>query len=154
MRKFEKVERAKDLEFEMPKRSTKNSGGYDFICPEDTFVAGKGAVTYVKTGIKAYFPEDEILILANRSSNPKKKELVLINGIGIVDSDYADNKDNEGEICFAFSSLNETGVMIKAGEKLGQGIFVKYGITEDDEAKGERTGRFWFNWEIEKVGVL
>lgn len=147
LRKFEYVERVKSTgyemkepDFDLPKRSTKKSGGYDFICPEDTFVAGKGAVTYVKTGIKAYFPDDEILVLANRSSNPKKKELVLMNGIGIVDSDYVDNPDNEGEICFAFSSLNETGTFIKAGEKLGQGVFMKYGITDDDNAEGERIG--------------
>lgn len=141
MRKFEKVERAKEIEFDLPKRSTKCSGGYDFICPEDTMVAYNG-VTYVKTGVKAYFPEDEILMLCNRSSNPKKKELVLINGVGIVDSDYADNKDNEGEICFAFKSMNPTGTFIKAGEKLGQGLFIRYGIVDDDEAEGERLGGF------------
>lgn len=139
MRKFEKVSRIENVE--LPKRSTAKSGGYDFICPEDTMVAYNG-VTYVKTGIKAYFPDDEILMLCNRSSNPKKKELVLINGVGIIDSDYADNPDNEGEICFAFKSLNPTGTFIKAGEKLGQGIFIKYAKTDDDAADGERTGGF------------
>lgn len=142
MRKFEKVARVRGKEFEMPRRSTKKSGGYDFINPEDVHVAGKGEITYVKTGIKAYMEEDEILILANRSSNPKKKGLVAMNGIGVVDADYVDNAENEGEICFAFSSLNEEGTEIKAGEKLGQGIFVKYGKTEDDKAEGERTGGF------------
>ena len=63
-------------------------------------------------------------------------------GYGIVDCDYVDNADNEGEICFAFKSLNESGTFIKAGEKLGQGIFIKYEITEDDAAEGERTGGF------------
>lgn len=139
MRKFEKVSRIENVE--LPKRSTAKSGGYDFICPEDTMVAYNG-VTYVKTGIKAYFPDDEILMLCNRSSNPKKKELVLINGVGIIDSDYADNPDNEGEICFAFKGLNPTGTFIKAGEKLGQGIFIKYAKTDDDAADGERTGGF------------
>lgn len=139
MRKFEKVSRIENVE--LPKRSTAKSGGYDFICPDDTMVAYNG-VTYVKTGIKAYFPDDEILMLCNRSSNPKKKELVLINGVGIIDSDYVDNPDNEGEICFAFKSLNPTGTFIKAGEKLGQGIFIKYAKTDDDAADGERTGGF------------
>lgn len=79
MRKFEKVSRIEG-EIELPKRSTAKSGGYDFIAIEDTMVAYAG-VTYVKTGVKAYFPDDEILMLCNRSSNPKKKELVLINGV-------------------------------------------------------------------------
>ena len=63
-------------------------------------------------------------------------------GYGIVDSDYVNNPENEGEICFAFKSLNPTGTFIKAGEKLGQGIFIKYGIVDNDEAEGERTGGF------------
>ena len=146
MRKFEKVNRIEG-EIELPKRSTAKSGGYDFVAIEDTMVAYSG-VTYVKTGIKAKFPDDEILMLCNRSSNPKKKELVLMNGVGIVDSDYYGNPDNDGEICFAFKSLNPTGTFIKAGEKLGQGIFIKYGVTDDDNASGERTGRLWFNWKI------
>lgn len=140
MRRFEKVRRIEG-EIELPRRSTAKSGGYDFVCPEDTMVA-YGGVTYVRTGVKAYFPDDEILMLCNRSSNPKKKELVLINGVGIVDSDYADNPDNDGEICFAFKSLNPSGTLIKAGEKLGQGLFIKYGITDDDIAEGKRSGGF------------
>lgn len=140
MRRFEKVSRIEG-EIELPRRSTAKSAGYDFVAIEDTMVAYSG-VTYVKTGVKAKFPDDEILMLCNRSSNPKKKELVLMNGVGIVDSDYYGNPDNDGEICFAFKSLNPTGTFIKAGEKLGQGIFIKYGITEDDAAEGERTGGF------------
>lgn len=125
----------------LPERSTAKSAGYDFTAIEDTMVA-YGGVTYVRTGIKAKFPNDEMLMLCNRSSNPKKKELVLINGVGIVDSDYYGNADNDGEICFAFKSLNPTGTFIKAGEKIGQGIFIKYGITEDDAATGSRNGGF------------
>lgn len=77
MRKFEQVKRL-EMQIKLPERSTVKSGGYDFVCPEDTIVAYAG-VTYVRTGVKAYFPDDEILMLCNRSSNPKKKELVLIN---------------------------------------------------------------------------
>ena len=139
MRKFELVSRLN--EGKLPERSTANSAGYDFFAQEDTMVS-YGGVTYVKTGVKAKFPNDEMLMLCNRSSNPKKKELVLINGVGIVDSDYYENPDNDGEICFAFKSLNPTGTLIKAGEKIGQGIFIKYEITDSDNATGERAGGF------------
>lgn len=149
MRRFEYVNRIisngfqmKEPDFKLPKRSTSHSAGYDFYSPEDVFIPGKGTVTYVKTGVKAKMQEDEFLMLCNRSSNPKKKELVLINGVGIVDNDYYSNLDNDGEICFAMSSLNETGSTIKKGEKIGQGIFLKYYITEDDNANGKRNGGF------------
>lgn len=139
MAKFEYVDRmistgyeTKTPDFKLPERSTKFSAGYDFYAPEDINVLGKGAVTYVKTGVKVKLAEDEFLMLCNRSSNPKKKELVLMNGVGIVDSDYYGNPDNDGEIAFAFSSLNETGSFIKKGEKIGQGIIQKFIKTEDD----------------------
>ena len=131
MAKFEKVDRIEE-DIKLPERSTKFSDGYDFYELEDILVTGKGAITYVKTGVKVKLAEDEFLMLCNRSSNPKKKELVLINGVGIVDSDYYGNPDNDGEICFAFSSLNETGSFIKKGEKIGQGIIQKFIKAEND----------------------
>ena len=87
-------------------------------------------------------PDDEYLMLVNRSSNPKKKFLVIPNSLGIVDADYVDNPDNEGEMMFAFYNLSEETVVIEKGEKLGQGIFAHYGITDDDNAEGERVGGF------------
>ena len=141
MRKFEKVKRLEDLDFELPKRSTKNSAGYDFTCPVDTILPQK-SISFVKTGVKAYMFENEMLVLANRSSNPKKKGLVLINGVGIVDSDYADNDENEGEIAFAFYNITDKPVLLKAGERIGQGIFMPYYTTDDDTAQGKRVGGF------------
>ena len=96
----------------------------------------------VRTGIKAVMPDDECLMLVNRSSNPKKKKLVIPNSIGIIDADYYNNPDNEGEMFFAFYNMSNETVVIEAGEKLGQGIFVKFGVTENDNATGERVGGF------------
>jgi dUTP pyrophosphatase len=149
MRKFEFVERIKERAMEsekgayckLPERSTANSAGYDFYNPERV-VLEAGKIAYVKTGVKAYMESGEMLMLCNRSSNPKKKGLVLVNGVGIVDADYADNEENEGEIAFAFMNITDKEVIIEAGEKLGQGIFVKYAVTDDDAASGERTGGF------------
>ena len=139
MREFEYVERVREIIFDLPKRSTANSAGYDFINPQRAVIL-PGEIKYVKTGVKAYMESGEMLMLCNRSSNPKKKGLVLVNGVGIVDADYADNEDNEGEIAFAFMNITDKEVILEPGDKLGQGIFVKYGITDDDTAEGERTG--------------
>ena len=56
----------------------------------------------VKTGVKVLMPDDEYLMLVSRSSNPKKKKLVIPNSMGIVDADYYGNPDNDGEMMFAF----------------------------------------------------
>lgn len=140
MAKFEIVKRIEE-NIKLPERSTINSAGYDFYAIENTHVFAKG-VTYVKTGVKVKLAPDEFLMLCNRSSNPGKKELVLINGVGIIDADYYNNSDNDGEIAFAFQSLNDVGSFIKKGDKIGQGIIMKYIKTENDNATGTREGGF------------
>lgn len=130
MIKFEKVSRIKE-ELKLPERSTSFAAGYDFFNPEEVEIQ-PGQIKYVKTGIKATFPETSMLMLCNRSSNPKKKGLVLVNGVGIVDSDYYNNPDNEGEISFAFMNITSEPVVLISGEKLGQGIFIKFDMTDED----------------------
>ena len=145
IRRFEKVSRVKDMDFEMPKRSTRGSAGYDFFCIEDTYILPYeigDKPTLVPTGVKVYMPFCDFLMLVNRSSNPGKKNLVIPNSMGIIDSDYVDNPDNEGEMFFAFYNLGKVPVKICKGEKLGQGIFQFYSIVDDDNAEGERTGGF------------
>lgn len=87
MRKFKLVTRMNG-EGKLPERSTANSAGYDFYVPEDT-VCKSHEITMVKAGVKAYFPKDEALFLFNRSSNPKKKGLIILNGVGVVDAKIA-----------------------------------------------------------------
>lgn len=129
----------------LPVRKTKYSAGYDIEAAEDctipAYVAGSKP-TLVKTGLKAYMEEDEMLLLYNRSSNPGKKGLVLANGVGVVDKDYYGNPDNDGAIMFAFFNMKPEAVEIKKGDAIGQAIFQKYLITDDDIATGERVGGF------------
>ena len=83
------------------------------------------------------------LKLYNRSSNPKKKGVMLANGVGIVDSDYYGNPDNDGEIGFMFYNFTDNTTVFEAGDKLGQGIFEKYyTVTDEDEITSERVGGF------------
>ena len=56
--------------------------------------------------------------------------------------DYYGNPNNDGEMMFAFYNVSNETVVIEKGEKLGQGLFIKYGITDDDNAEGERNGGF------------
>lgn len=107
--------------FDLPKRGTQNSAGYDFICPERVeippYKLGDNPIL-VKTGVKAYMQNDEVLMLYNRSSNPKKKKLVIPNSVGVIDADYYSNEDNDGEIGFTFYNLSNETVVIEKGEKL------------------------------------
>ncbi len=96
--------------------------------------------TLVKTGVKAYMPEDEALFLYNRSSNPLKRFLLLANSVGIIDADYYSNPDNDGHIMFQFINFGLFPVHIKKGERIGQGVFQKYLKADGDVAEGERKG--------------
>ena len=139
MVKFEKVSRIKDVK--LPERATGNSAGYDFFAPEDITLPAK-ALTRVMTGVKCRLNPYMVLILANRSSNPSKKSLFLANGVGIVDADYYNNPDNEGEIGFEFYNNSEEDVVISKNEKIGQGIITTYIRVEGDNATGSRAGGF------------
>ena len=144
-RGFEIAKGWEDKGINLPIRKTKFSAGYDVEAAEDTVVPSfkKGmAPTLVKTGIKAYMQDDEVLMLYNRSSNPKKKGLILSNSVGVIDKDYYGNADNDGHIMFAFYNVKDEDTVIKKGEAIGQAIFQKYLITDDDKAEGERKGGF------------
>ena len=145
IRGFEIAKGFEDKGINLPIRKTKYSAGYDIEAAEDcvvpAFKPGQ-APTLIKTGIKSYMADDEYLMLCNRSSNPKKKGLILANSVGIIDKDYYGNPDNDGHIMFAFFNVKDVEVEIKKGEAIGQAIFQKYFVADDDNAEGERVGGF------------
>ena len=144
-RGFEVAKGFEDKNINLPIRKTKYSAGYDIEAAEDVIIPSfkKGTnPTLVKTGLKAYMQDDEMLLLYNRSSNPKKKGLILANSVGVVDKDYYGNVDNDGHIMFAFYNIKDEDVEIKKGDAIGQAINQKYLITDDDSAEGEREGGF------------
>ncbi len=145
LRGFEVAKGFEDKNINLPIRKTKYSAGYDIEAAEDvvipSFKKGMNPVL-VKTGLKAYMQDDEMLLLYNRSSNPKKKGLILANSVGVVDKDYYGNIDNDGHIMFAFYNIKDEDITIKKGDAIGQAIFQKYLVTDNDVAEGERAGGF------------
>ena len=99
-------------------------------------------VTLVPTGIKCQLEPNQYLELSVRSSTPLKHWLILGNGVGIIDSDYYNNPDNEGEIFFQLINLSPWPIQIRKGDKIGQGIIHTYSVTDDDTASGSRKGGF------------
>lgn len=102
----------------------------------------KNRPTLVSTGMKCKLDPGTYLELSVRSSTPLKNWLVLANGVGIIDADYYNNPDNEGEIFFQLINLCPFDIVLQKGDKIGQGIIKNYGITEDDAATGNRFGGF------------
>lgn len=166
-RMFEVAKGFEDADINLPSRSTAFSAGYDFEAAEDVTIKPIWGVlaieigralglvsnesreenqksflkpTLVKTGVKAFMQEDEVLYLYNRSSNPLKRFLLLGNGVGVIDSDYYGNPDNDGHIMFQFINFGLFPVTIRKGEKVGQGIFSKFLKTSYDVPGGTRTG--------------
>ena len=88
--------------------------------------------TLIPTGYKAYMDDDYSLDLYIRSSSPLKYWLIMANSTGIIDADYVDNPDNEGEIFFQVINLLPFPIKIQKGEIIGQAKFVKFAVTDND----------------------
>lgn len=142
MRRFERIDVPRARDAVLPKRATAHSAGYDFVAPYDIIVhAGGGLVATLRTGIKVRMEPDEFLMMCIRSSLGIKWGLALANGTGIIDADYYGNLKNDGEICIALVNRDPYhDVKIHKGDRIAQGIFMKYLLAEDDETDAERNG--------------
>ncbi len=98
--------------------------------------------TLISTGLKCHMPKDVYLELSVRSSTPLKNWIILANGVGIIDADYYNNSDNEGEIFFQLINISPFPILLRRGEVIGQGIFKPYLTTNNDVATRVRTGGF------------
>jgi len=129
----EDISNDKDLynNYELPMRATKSSCGYDFYAIED-MVLHPGEIKKIPTGYKAKFNEDEMLMLVVRSSMGFKYNVRMCNQVGIIDSDYYNNSDNEGHMWVALQNEGNRDYEIKKGTAYCQGIFVKYLICGDE----------------------
>lgn len=126
-------------EIKLPVRGTKFSAGYD-ICTPSKLVIPSGESIKIASDIKARVSEDEVLLLFVRSSVGIKKNVVLMNGTGVIDADYYSNPDNDGNIILALYNYGKETAIFQAGDKICQGVFVKYDTVEDDNVAATRIG--------------
>ena len=126
----------------LPQRATSGSAGYDFYTPI-AFDLKPGEEILIPTGIRAKMADGYVLMMFPRSGLGFKYRMQLNNSVGIIDADYY-HADNEGHImCKITNDTHEDKTLhLDAGKGMVQGIFVPFGITEDDEADGIRTGGF------------
>ena len=150
MRKFEKIsfeQFKKDISdnkelyetYNLPKRGTKSSAGYDFFALFD-YTLKPGEIMKIPTGIKSQFNDDEVLFLIDRSSMGFKWNVRMCNQVGVIDADYYNNSDNEGHIWIKIQNEGDLDYSVKKGEAMIQGIFMKYLMVDDDEVSTTRMG--------------
>ncbi len=124
----------------LPRRATAHSAGYDFFAPYDVFLPANGSAV-IKTGVRAMIAEGWVLMLYPRSGLGFKLGLRLANTVGVIDGDYY-FADNEGHIMIKLVNPSENSITLQAGTAFAQGVFVPYGITEDDNQEAKRHGGF------------
>ena len=132
--------RKNEGEIKLPTRATEHSAGYDFYSPVDVTIQPNESVL-IFTDVKAHMYYDNVLMLYVRSSMGKHP-IVIANGTGIIDCDYYGNENNDGNIGFRLLNLGTTPYEIKVGDRIGQGVFIKYGTVKDDNTSGIRTGGY------------
>ena len=140
IRGFELVTAYSDQDL-LPKRETAHAAGYDLKAAERV-VLEAGEIKLIPTGVKAYMQDREVLYLYDRSSNPRKKGLVLINSVGVIDGDYYGNSANEGHIFAQMKNITDQTVTVEVGERIVQAVFAPFLVADGDEATGQRTGGF------------
>lgn len=126
-------------EIKLPTRATDGSAGYDFYAPRE-YIFMRGEPCTIITGVRCRIDPGWVLTLFPRSGLGFKYGFRLMNSVGIIDSDYY-NADNEGHIMVR-AYVTEKSIEIKDGERFCQGIFLPYGIADNDTALSKRTGGF------------
>ena len=138
VRGFEYVSRM-ETPVKLPTRGSIHSAGYDIYAYDNYEIEPKQSVL-IRTGVKAYMPPNEYLDLRVRSSLGIKRQLMLATGASVIDSDYYNNEENEGEIMVVLYNYGDETQTVAAGERIVQGIFTKYFLIDNDDTTDQRTG--------------
>lgn len=124
----------------IPIRHTKNAAGYDFHAPFP-FTLNPGEIIKMPTGIKVIMEDDELFMIVDRSSTGFNYNIRICNQVGIIDADYYNNEKNEGHMLIAFQNEGLKPWFVEKGDRVAQGIFIKYLVVDNEEnTTNARTG--------------
>ncbi len=127
-------------EIAMPRRATEGSAGYDFVCPVEVTV-DPGETVVVPSGMRALIEPGWVLVICPRSSLGRKYGMRLANTVGVIDSDYA-LAENEGHMLMAVANAGPAPFTLHPGDRFCQGIFLPFGVAEEEEVTAQRTGGY------------
>ena len=151
MRRFEKIsfeQFSKDVKddkqlyesYNLPIRKTETSAGYDFESIYD-FVLKPNEIIKLPLGVKVCMNDDEVFMLYVRSSQGFKYNVRMCNQVGVIDSDYYNNIDNEGHMWIKIQNEGDKDYVVKKGDAICQGVFTKYLVVDNEvEMKAIRKG--------------
>ena len=116
----------------LPRRSTIHAAAYDFFALRD-YTLKPGEIKKIPTGVKVKMEPDDVLLLLDRSSMGFKYNVRFCNQVGVIDADYYDNVGNNGHMWICIQNEGDKDYKINMGDKMCQGMFIKYLITDDDD---------------------
>lgn len=128
-----------DVEIKLPTRGTSKAAAYDFYS-NNTYIIEPNHIAKIWTDVKAYMRDNEVLLLDVRSSMGGK--FMLANTIGVIDSDYYSNKDNDGNIGIYLKNISDKTLIIEEGERIAQGMFFTYLVADNGNTDEIRSGGF------------
>lgn len=151
IRCFEVITAYKDKGIEVPKRATAMSAGYDIEAAED-FIVPARKVGMVPTGLKVFMQPNEVLMITLRSSVAIKQPVMIAQNVAIIDADYYNNPENEGHFFIPILNYSNFPFEIRKGDRLAQGIFMTYCVTDGDRYDyGDRRNGGFGSTEIKKL---
>jgi dUTP pyrophosphatase len=115
----------------LPGYQTAGAAGFDIAAAADVAIE-PGQVTLVPTGLVIEVPPEMFLAVFARSSTPLKRGLIVANGVGVVDSDYCGPAD---EVKIQVLNVTTSTVVVRAGDRIAQGIFLPATRVVWDEAE-------------------
>ena len=139
IRGFEKVSYAPE-DVVLPCKKTKGSACYDIYLAQDVEVCPGECTKNIPTFVKAYMPENEVLLVFIRSSVGVKRNVALVNSVGVIDNDYYNNPDNEGNVGIALHNFGREKQTFRKGDRIAQAMFVKFGVADNDNVTDVRKG--------------
>lgn len=105
----------------LPSYSTPGSVGFDLWTAEPARIE-PSEIELVGTGLVVAVPPGWCLLVALRSSAPRRHGVIQPHGVGIIDQDY---RGPEDELRIQLLNVGRQTVDIPAGTKLAQGVLLK-----------------------------
>ncbi len=109
-----------DPDLPLPTYATAGSVAFDLYCREDIEIAPR-TIGLVPANVIVQTPPGYLLLLTMRSSTPRRKGLLVPQGVGIIDQDYCGEGD---ELMVQAYNFRDEAVLVKRGERIAQGLFI------------------------------
>ena len=129
-----------DKSLPLPVYATQGSVGFDLLCRETVEILPR-QIELIPGNVIVRIPAGYFLMLTLRSSTPRRKSLLIPNGVGIIDQDYCGEGD---ELKVQVLNFSEEAVLVKKGERIAQGLFLPVMRVEWEEIEELGVGRGGF----------